>query len=334
MEDTCNRESSCQVSLASLEDLAALWRDPMAALQWTCPFVLPPWLSSWWSVFGRGAQPLIVVVRERRAIIGIAPLMLQGKTVRFLGDPDVCDYFDCIVVQGKERLFFTTLLAHLTAQGLGELDLGLLRPDASIRMFLPDIESNGAVQWCTEQEDVFSELDLPATWDELLGKLDGKQRHELRRKLRRLHDAGSVEFRRVDNMTQLPAAVDTFLSLFTMNREDKAEFMTDAMASFFQALCLSLGKEGLLRLFFLDLDGRPVASVFCFDYQGTRYLYNNGYDAAYQELGVGLMSKVLSLKAAIDDGLGSYNFLKGGEVYKYRLGGKAIPLWRCHATLF
>ncbi len=48
---------------------------------------------------------------------------------------------------------------------------------------------------------------------------------------------------------------------------------------------------------------------------------------------MGLMSKVLSLKAAIEEGLRTYNLLKGDETYKTRLGGKTIPLSRCQVTL-
>lgn len=335
MEDICVRASEmlCQVSLQSVEDLHVIWRNHWSALQWTCPFMLPPWLNAWWSVFGRDEQPLVAVVRQGQSIIGIAPLMLQNKTARFLGGPDVCDYFDCVVVQDQEHLFFTTLFTHLSALGYKDLDLGPMHPDASCQKFISVRDLSRSVSCRIEREDVLFELDLPDTWDEFLATLDGKQRHELRRKLRRLYEAGPIRFRRIDAVAQLPEAVENFLRLFTMNREDKAAFMTGSMVSFFRALFFALAEEGLLRLFFLDVDGQPVASVFCFDYQGTRYLYNNGYDAAYQELSVGLMSKVLSLKAAIEEGLRTYNLLKGDETYKTRLGGKTIPLSRCQITL-
>ena len=322
-----------RVTVESLEALAAIWHDHSTMLQWTCPFVLPPWLNAWWSVFGRGRRPLIAVVRQGDTVIGIAPLMLRGDTVRFLGDPDVCDYFDCIVACGKEPFFFKALLAHLSEQGFKALELGPMRPDAAVPMLFFGHKLSRGVECSMEGDDVFLELDLPGSWDDFLGALDGKQRHEIRRKLRRLDEAGHIRFRRADDVAALPGAMDTFLRLFSMNRGDKAAFMTGSMAAFFRTLARALAEEGLLRLFFLDVDGQPVASVFCFDHEGTRYLYNNGYDQAYRDLAVGLMSKVLSLKAAIEDGLRTYNFLRGGELYKYRLGGREIPLSSCHLTL-
>jgi CelD/BcsL family acetyltransferase involved in cellulose biosynthesis len=333
MEELDATVAPCRVSIGGLDGLTVIWRDRGAALPWSCPFVLPPWLNAWWKVFGYDAKPLVVVVRQGDGIIGIAPLMLREKSVQFLGGPDVCDYFDCVVVPGKEDLFFTTLITHLSGQGLKDLDLGPIHPDATVQKLIAESERSGKVECRIQREDAFAELDLPANWDEFLNALNGKQRHELRRKLRRLHEAGSIRFRRVADVARVPDAVEVFLRLFSMNRADKAAFMTGQMACFFRTLALALAEEGLLRLFFLDVDEQPVAAVFCFDHQGTRYLYNNGYDNAYQGIGVGLMSKVLSLKAAIDEGVHTYNFLKGSEAYKYRLGGREIPLSRCRLRL-
>jgi len=333
MNDIPAQAGPDRCSFENLDDFNNLWRKYREALPWTCPFVLPPWVNAWWKIFGQDAQILVAVVRQGEVITGIAPLMIREGTVRFLGDPEVCDYFDFVVSRERATTFFSTLFASLSAQGLRIFDLGPMRPDAAIQTFFGQHAPTSSMECRIHQEDVFSDLDLPHTWDEFLEALGGKQRHELRRKLRRLGEAGEVRFRRVDDLASLGEAIETFLRLFSMNREDKAAFMTGTMASFFHALAVSLVEEGMLRLFFLELNDQPVASVFCFDYQGTRYLYNNSYDRGYQGLSVGLLSKVWSLKAAIDEGLCCYNFLKGGETYKRHLGGNEIPLLQCKVTL-
>jgi CelD/BcsL family acetyltransferase involved in cellulose biosynthesis len=93
-----------------------------------------------------------------------------------------------------------------------------------------------------------------------------------------------------------------------------------------------LAKEQILKLFFLDLNGLPVAAVMCFEYNSTMYLYNNGYDQRHRAVSVGLLSKVLNIKASIKRGIRKYDFLKGDEEYKHRLGGKQMPLYRCRIT--
>jgi CelD/BcsL family acetyltransferase involved in cellulose biosynthesis len=333
METKGARETRPNIGIERLENLNALWKNSASALQWTCPFVLPPWLNAWHETFRPEALPLVVVVRKDETVLGVAPFMLQDRVIRFLGSPDVCDYFDWVVVPGEEEYFYSTLIAYLSILDLRDLHMGPLRPESTLLKQLERDELHRPVRRVVEKDDVCLEVSLPDSWDGFLYDLDGKQRHELRRKLRRLKEAGNISFRKIDTPAGTPEAVETFLRLFTMNRADKAAFMTGQMASFFRALAFAMAEAGLLRLFFLELEGHTVASAFCFDYQGTRYLYNSGYDDAYQGASVGLMTKVLSLEDAIDEGLHTYNFLKGGEAYKYRLGGKEVPLSRCRLTL-
>ena len=94
-----------------------------------------------------------------------------------------------------------------------------------------------------------------------------------------------------------------------------------------------MAQSGLLRLGILKLDARPVATTMCFDYNDTVYLYNSGYDPQYRSLSVGLISKILCIKDSIERGRNKFDFLKGAEAYKYRLGGEEIPLHGCQIVL-
>jgi len=127
--------------------------------------------------------------------------------------------------------------------------------------------------------------------------------------------------------------MDTFLKLFSESREDKTTFMTAQMESFFRSLADTMVEAGLLRLGILELDMVPTAIVMCFDYHDCVYLYNSGYDPNYSSLSVGLLSKVLCIKDSIQKGRKRFDFLKGGESYKYHLGGREIPLYRCHIII-
>ena len=177
------------------------------------------------------------------------------------------------------------------------------------------------------------ELDLPASWDAFLKQLTGKERHEIRRKLRRLNESARVNFRVVERTAEIEAEIELFLDLFKSNRTDKSDFMTDQRASFFRALASAMAAAGILKLFFLDLDETPAAAVMCFDYRSTVYLYNNGYDNQYRSLSVGLLSKVFTIQDSIQRGQHKYDFLKGTEAYKQRLGGKPVQLYRCQVEL-
>jgi CelD/BcsL family acetyltransferase involved in cellulose biosynthesis len=317
----------------TIDGLYAYWLEKGSALEWTCLFVLPPWLDVWWRIFGKEWKPYPMAVREGGNLIGIAPLMIQGKRACIIGSPDVCDYVDFVFAPGRAKDVLRRILHHLRQQGISLLDLGPLRGDASLLKDMTPVAETLGYEVTIHQEDVILELELPATWDGFLQSLNGKQRHEIRRKIRRLHEAGQISYHVVEEAEKVKKKVDIFLALFGSNRSDKAAFMDNQMASFFRSLAEAMAEAQILKLFFLDLNASPAAVAMCFDYASTMYLYNNGYDQRFGSLSVGLLSKVFSMKESIERGRKTYSFLKGGETYKYLLGGTPVPVYRCKVML-
>jgi CelD/BcsL family acetyltransferase involved in cellulose biosynthesis len=317
----------------TIDGLYAYWLEKGSALEWTCLFVLPPWLDVWWRIFGKEWKPYPLAVREGGNLVGIAPLMIQGERACIIGSPDVCDYVDFVFAPGRAKDVLRRILHHLKQQGISLLDLGPLRGDASLLKDMTPVAETLGYEVTIHPEDVILELELPATWDGFLQSLNGKQRHEIRRKIRRLYEAGQINYLVVEEAEQVKKKVDIFLALFGSNRSDKASFMDNQMASFFRSLAEAMAEAQILKLFFLDLDACPAAVAMCFDYASTMYLYNNGYDQRFGSLSVGLLSKVFSMKESIERGRKTYSFLKGGETYKYLLGGTPVPVYRCKVML-
>jgi len=127
--------------------------------------------------------------------------------------------------------------------------------------------------------------------------------------------------------------MDTFLKLFSLSREEKASFITDQVESFFRSLAEAMAEIGLLRFGILKVDTLPAAMIMGFDYNEAMYLYNSAYDPIYSHLSVGLLSKVLCIKESIQRSRKKWDFLKGGEPYKYHIGGREIPLYKCQITI-
>ncbi|MFO7459414.1 MAG: GNAT family N-acetyltransferase [Desulfatiglandales bacterium] len=317
----------------TIDGLYAYWLEKGSALEWTCLFVLPPWLDVWWRIFGKEWKPYPMAVREGGNLIGIAPLMIQGERACIIGSPDVCDYVDFIFAPGRAKDVLRRILHHLKQQGISLLDLGPLRGDTSLLKDMTAVAETLGYEVTIHPEDVILELELPATWDGFLQSLNGKQRHEIRRKIRRLYEAGQINTLVVEEAEQVKKKVDIFLALFGSSRSDKAAFMDNQMASFFRSLAEAMAEAQILKLFFLDLNASPAAVAMCFDYASTMYLYNNGYDQRFGSLSVGLLSKVFSMKESIERGRKAYSFLKGGETYKYLLGGTPVPVYRCKVML-
>jgi CelD/BcsL family acetyltransferase involved in cellulose biosynthesis len=321
------------VSVIALERLHDIWRYAEPPLNWSCLFVLPPWLSAWWQVFGEGMEPEVLRVRKGERILGLAPLVVRDRSARLMGHPDVCDYLDVVVDPENTAQFFKSLLKYLVRRGIRRLDLGPLRPESPLLVKGSPMAAQTGNRVVCEKTEVAMELPLPTGWETYLQMLAGKQRHEIRRKLRRLHEAAAVRYRVVTGGDAMESALDRFLDLFGANRADKRVFMTDRMQLFFRQLARNMGAWQMLRLGLLELDGDPAAAVMCFDHRGTTYLYNNGYARKYRHLSVGLLSKALAIKDSIERGMKRFDLLKGGETYKRHLGGREIPLYRCRINL-
>jgi len=324
---------SYTLTVESLDDITSSWDNLRHCLKWRSIFVLPAWLKVWWEAFGGEGEPYLRTLRQGQKIIGFAPLLVDKGTASFVGSADVCDYLDFAITPGRERDFFKILLDDLKEQGINKLDLRPLRPDSTVLAQLVSIVQNRGYEVTCLSEDVSLELDLPATWNEYLAILKSKQRHEVRRKLRRLWKAGSVEHRCVEVGQEVEDYLDIFLKLFSLSKDEKASFMNHNRESFFRSLAKAMAEIGLLRLGILQLDKVPVAMTMGFDYNGSHYLYNSAYDPQFSYLSVGLLCKVLCLKESIEKGKKKWNFLKGGEPYKYQLGGREVPLYSCQITI-
>lgn len=307
--------------------------DPQGSLKWDCLFTSPAWIKTWWDTFGGVSESYLLSLWHQEEPIGLAPLMRLGNEAKFVGSPDLCDYFDFILSPGREALFFSLLVNHLRSQGFTHLHLGPVREDSSVMSELIPVASNLQCSFTVEREDVSLELQLPATWDEFLLSLRGKERHEIRRKLRRLKEIPGIQFRLIEDIQEIQSSIETFLMLFRMSRPDKASFMTPVRSHFFRSLAQSLAKLKVLKLFFVEVDAVPAAAALCFQYQSSMYLYNSGYDPQFRSLSAGLLDKVFSIQESILRGLRTYDFLRGAEPYKDRLGGKPVPLYRCHFDL-
>jgi CelD/BcsL family acetyltransferase involved in cellulose biosynthesis len=326
-------KSDYRLTRENFESLASIWRESPNAPMWSYIFVLPPYLETWWNAFGCEATPYLGAVRQGERVIGIAPLLLRGDVASFLGSTDVCDYLDFVIVPGREADFFHVLLSDLKERNIDRLDLKPVRPESTVLTHLVTMARNLDYDVSVSVEDTSQELDLPPTWEGYLETLTQKQRHEVRRKLRRLGEAGVVHYRVIADEEAALRSFTGFLKLFRESRQDKASFLTPRMESFFASLVETMGHEGLLKLGILDLDTSPVAAVMYFDYRNKIFLYNNGYDPEYSSLSVGLISKVLCIKDSLEKGRSAFDFLKGAEEYKHRLGGREVPLYACRISL-
>lgn len=321
-----------RIAAESVGSLARIRAAGGYRLRWDCLFTQPEWMDAWLSCCRGDNEVGIASIWQKENLLGIAPLLINGSRAAFIGSPDLCDYLDFPVAKERAPDFYSALLPYLSDRGIRQLELGPLREDSSAFVDLPGIAEQHGWRLGKEDDEVSYEMRLPDSWEEYLSGLKPKQRHEVRRKLRRLAEKAVFRLRSVETPEALEKDFDTFLDLFRRSRVDKNDFLTENRLTFFRRLTANMAVAGMLRLYFLDIDNQPAACALCFEDAGTLYLYNSGYDPQFAALSAGQVCTFLTIKDGIANGKRCYNFLKGDEVYKHRLGGRPIELVRLNLT--
>lgn len=295
-------------------------------------FLHPSWLRTWLAEFGTNCEPLVLTCGDGN-LVGLAPLMRADDRLTFIGDAQICDFMDVIVDPDHVDAAYEDLWSQLTDQDWNEIELWGLMAQSPTRERIKAFAAQNGIAVDEVPEAVSPRLDLPATWEDYLASLGKKDRHELRRKIRRLYDSGAtVDFEVLSTQAEVVGAMDEFLALHTQSRQDKTDFMTPEMESFFRRMASTLAADGLIKLFMLRINGKPAATVLCFDAGSHLYLYNSGYDPEFSGLSVGLVSKALVLQWAIENGMSGLDFLRGDEPYKYDLGAKDQQIYTLRLT--
>ncbi|MCH8090340.1 MAG: GNAT family N-acetyltransferase [Chloroflexi bacterium] len=321
--------AACEVTFETLRDL---WESILPSSSFDNCFLTPGLQRIWWDQFGRDAELCLMEVRNDGDLQGIAPLMFRDGTLSFLGDTDLFDYHDFVVLRGKEEGFYPTLMDCLEPRGWHTIELTSIPEGSPTLDHLPRVAGARGYVVEVEQEDVTMGAALPNTWEAYLASLSRKDRHELRRKMRRL--SYQVESRQyyLSSPEAVEEGLPDFLRLLRLSGQDKAQFMTEERERFFYSMAVDMASQGRLKLYFLEVNGVRAAAALCFDYGSSLLLYNSGYDTEYASLSVGLLLKVLCLKEAIEAGKKHFNFLRGSEVYKYRLGAVDEVIYTISAT--
>jgi CelD/BcsL family acetyltransferase involved in cellulose biosynthesis len=351
-------ELSLYTDETGFDALKAEWNDLLRRSRFDTLFLTWEWQTTWWHYLGKQRGPLyILAAREGERTVGILPLYATAETTESGAEPilhvvgciEVSDYLDFIIEDGREEEVYAAFLAWLASPAAPRwtaLDLCNQPGPSLAHTRLAEMAQAAGYKVTVAQEDVCPIIDLPAAagcadegaeaagreeaWEQYLGTLDKKERHEIRRKLRRIErDAPGANVRFAGGGQDLPEDVDAFIALHRNSRADKHAFMTDEMQAYFRAIAQVLAEHGWLQLSFLDIDGQPVASYFCFDYNDEILVYNSGYDpGAVPQLSPGWVLLAQVIQHAIGLCRSKFDFLQGDEDYKHRFGGIDTPVYR------
>ncbi len=315
-----------------LEPLAAEWNGLLAESVTHVPFLRHEYLSAWWATRGGGEWPAsselaVVTAHQDGRLAGIAPLFFTGNreaepSLLLLGSIEISDYLDLIVRPADVGSFLPGLLDFLSSLPFAwkNLDWHNLLENSPTRTALQ--AEAGKRNWTFSLEKTYHAPSIPLTGDfeTYLAGIDKKQRHEIRRKMRRAVELGGVDWYIVTDESALDAEVDAFLALMAADPE-KAAFLTEVMRSQMHAAVHAAFEAGWLQLSFLTVNGEKAAGYLNFDYDNRIWVYNSGLDRRFIEYSPGWVLLGYLLQWANENKRSHFDFMRGNEDYKYRFGG-------------
>lgn len=316
-------------SVSIFRDCYGNWNELLADSSANHIFMTCEWMSSWWQVYQPGDLAVLVLRDEEQGRwLGVAPWFIEttaeGKRVIYtVGSVDVTDYLDIIVRRGFEDEVLAALAGWLAGHA-GEFDevrLCNIPQDSPVLEKMPALLESRGFSVTKEVAEVCPVVALPDRFDRYVEGLDKKNRHELRRKIRRA--TGVAEWYIAGPDHDLKAELAQFVELMAASAPSKAEFLANPLnRQFFELIVPQLARQGWLQLAFMTVGGERVASYLNFDYGNRIMVYNSGLKPGAQPAlspGIALLAKLIEY--AIDQHRTEMDFLRGNESYKYDMGG-------------
>jgi CelD/BcsL family acetyltransferase involved in cellulose biosynthesis len=269
------------------------------------------WASTWWRHFGVARRPLVAACSNGPETVALLPLYLWAhrplRIARFIGHGPADQLGP--VCGSAAQVTAAMALRQVAEQA---------RVDLILAELLPGREGwNDALRQGPLLVESSPRISLDGGWHAYLERRSGNLRQQIRRReqqLRRRHDVrfrlATAPERLTDDLTLLYALHHARWGARSAFRRFE-EFHRD-----FAALAL---ERGWLRLWFLELDDRPVAAWYGFRFAGVESYYQAGRDPSLRDASVGLVLLAHSIREAAEDGMTEYRLLRGDERFKQRL---------------
>jgi len=324
------------IDLESLEELKDKWNELLFSSEQNCIFFTHEWISSMWKCFSEDNSLEILIFKdEGGSLAGIAPFMTKDKILRFIASQEVSDYCDFIMLNGRREEFYENLLSYLKTNysDIKKIELMNIKSSSPTLSFLPGLApEHGYSSSCTEAE-VAPLLELPSSYEDYMKSLSKKNRHELRRKLRRMESLEGVKITKITDTKELQSSLETFIALHREGSPSKERFwVKKGMSAFFQEIASRFSRQKWVELNLSFYEDRVMAALLNFSYSDQVYFYNVAFNKDFARYSPGLFLFNHCLKQAISEGKKKADFLRGREKYKYYFGAEDSKIFRLILT--
>jgi len=322
----------CIRDFESLEELKDTWNELLFFSEQNCIFLTHEWISSWWKCFSEDDSLEILIFKDEGGnLTGIAPFLIKNKIIRFIASGEVSDYCDVITHNEKREEFYENLLNYLKTNypDVAKIELMNLKASSPTLSFMHRLApEHGYSSSCTETE-VAPLLELPSSYEDYMKGLSKKNRHELRRKLKRIEALEGVKITKITDTMELQSSLEIFIDLHKEGSPSKEKFWEKkGMPDFFQEIASRFSPRQWIELNLLFYEDIIMAALLNFSYSDQILFYNVAFNKDFARYSPGLFLFNHCIKQAISEGKKKADFLRGREKYKYYFGAEDSKIFR------
>jgi CelD/BcsL family acetyltransferase involved in cellulose biosynthesis len=312
---------------ATFAGMEGAWNDTVDRAGHTHPFLRHEWLRAWWDSFGPGRALNVMVVRAGNKILGLAPLMLETtkmygvpvKRIQFLHN-DHTPKADVIVAEQPDDVYDAIWKTLLDSRGQWDvLQLSQLPADSPTHDQVgrrAAIEKYPTTLW---NSDVSPYLELTNNWDGYLNSRNAKLKQNLRNRLNRLTQVGEPKLEVLSDPDAIREARDEALALEASGWKKEAGTAIHSdpqVLQFYTLLADRAAAGGWLRLLFLSVNDKRIATSYSSRYQDRLSFFKTGYDPEYAKYAPFKLLTYFLIKEGYADGLREVDFLGDAEPWK------------------
>jgi CelD/BcsL family acetyltransferase involved in cellulose biosynthesis len=294
-----------------IESIALEW-DELADRVDAAPWLRPGWVGAWHAAFGEQSPLELFVVRVAEQLAGVLPMLRRRRgltppanwhTPEFrpiADDPDVA----------------SALVEAALASRPSSLTLSWIGPDELEPARSASQRAGYRILERTLMRSPYLALDatdppMPATE----GAVKEPRTSTVRRHQRKLAKEGEL---RLDVELDTDHLEDGFeIEASGWKGAHGSAIISQLQTrTFYETVAGWAAGQGLLRLFFLRLDDRPIAFVLAFEHSSRLYYIKGGFDVDFRKFGPGVIVTHGMIDYARRNKLRSFEFLGGEDPWK------------------
>jgi len=308
-------------------DLEGAWNDAVDRAGIAHPFLRHEWVRTWWECFGAGARLHILIARHGGAIAAIAPFMRETATmygmpvrrIRFIQN-DHTPRTDVIVAadpEGSYRAIWGALRSDADRWDVLQLSQ-VERTSPTLRLLSGLAAADGCATgvWKSGESPY---LPLAGDWEAYFASLPAKFRSNVRNRMARLTRLGEPALEVLSGGAAIQAASPDVWRLEPSGWKGAAGSAItsdESVQRFYTALIERGSDAGWLRLLFLTVAGRRIATSYGALFHDRLFLFKTGYDPEYAACSPFKLLTYFAIREAYAQRLTEVDFLGDAEPWK------------------